>query len=119
MRLCDVTDCRILVSVTRIGSKLKKRHKVGPREDHLMPSWRLQDAKARFSEVVRRVRSEGPQHVTVHGRDAVVIISAEEFHRLKGNVTGKTLIAALQASPFREVDIEPERNPMPVREVKL
>jgi prevent-host-death family protein len=85
----------------------------------LLPSWRLQDAKARFSEVVRRVRSEGPQHVTVHGRDAVVIISAEEFHRLKGNVTGKVLIAALQASPLREVEIEPERKPMPVREVKL
>jgi prevent-host-death family protein len=34
----------------------------------------LQDAKARFSELVRRVRSEGPQQVTVHGRDEVVII---------------------------------------------
>jgi prevent-host-death family protein len=43
----------------------------------------LQDAKARFSELVRRVRSEGPQHVTVHGRDAVVVISAEEFRRLR------------------------------------
>ena len=49
----------------------------------------------------------------------VRVISAEEFHRLKGNVTGKDLIAALQASPFREVDIEPERKPMPVRDVKL
>ena len=46
--------------------------------------WLLQDAKARFSELVRRVRSEGPQHVTVHGRDEVVVISAEEFRRLKG-----------------------------------
>ncbi|NBT97438.1 MAG: type II toxin-antitoxin system prevent-host-death family antitoxin [Methylocystaceae bacterium] len=31
-------------------------------------SWPLQDAKARFSELVRRACSEGPQHVTVHGR---------------------------------------------------
>ncbi|MGZ9115857.1 MAG: type II toxin-antitoxin system Phd/YefM family antitoxin, partial [Methylocystis sp.] len=45
--------------------------------------WVLQDAKARFSELVRRVRSEGPQHVTVHGRDAVVVVSAEEFRRLE------------------------------------
>jgi prevent-host-death family protein len=45
--------------------------------------WLLQDAKARFSELVRRVRSEGPQRVTVHGRDEVVVISAEEFCRLK------------------------------------
>jgi prevent-host-death family protein len=79
----------------------------------------LQDAKARFSELVRRVRSEGPQHVTVHGRDEVVIISAEEFRRLKGDRTGKTLIAAMQDSPYRNIDIAPERTPLPVREVGL
>jgi prevent-host-death family protein len=81
--------------------------------------WLLQDAKARFSELVRRVRSEGPQHVTVHGRDEVVIISAEEFRRLKGEHTGEALIAAMQASPHRDVDIEPSRAAMPVREVRL
>jgi prevent-host-death family protein len=57
--------------------------------------WILQDAKARFSELVRRVRSEGPQHVTVHGRDEVVVISIEEFRRLKGDRTGTALIAAM------------------------
>ena len=81
--------------------------------------WRLQDAKARFSELVRRVRSEGPQHVTVHGRDEVVVIAAEEFRRLKGDLTGQALIAAMQASPHRNIDIEPRRAPMPVREVAL
>jgi prevent-host-death family protein len=79
--------------------------------------WLLQDAKARFSELVRRVRSEGPQRVTVHGRDEVVVISAEEFRRLKGDPTGEALIAAMQASPLRNIDIEPKRAPMPVREV--
>jgi prevent-host-death family protein len=81
--------------------------------------WLLQDAKARFSELVRRVRSEGPQHVTVHGRDEVVVIAAEEFRRLKGDLTGQALIAAMQASPHRDIDIEPRREPMPVREVSL
>ena len=81
--------------------------------------WVLQDAKARFSELVRRVRSEGPQHVTVHGRDEVVVIAAEEFRRLKGQVTGQALIAAMQASPHREIEIEPERRPLPVRDVSL
>jgi prevent-host-death family protein len=81
--------------------------------------WRLQDAKARFSELVRRVRSEGPQRVTVHGRDEVVVISAEEFRRLKGDLTGKSLIAAMQASPYREIDLEPRRAPMPVRKVAV
>jgi prevent-host-death family protein len=81
--------------------------------------WLLQDAKARFSELVRRVRSEGPQHVTVHGRDEVVVIAAEEFRRLKGDLTGEALIAAMQASPHRQIDIEPKRAPMPVRGVAL
>ena len=81
--------------------------------------WLLQDAKARFSELVRRVRSEGPQHVTVHGRDEVVVIAAEEFRRLKGDPTGQALIVAMQASPHRDIDIEPKRTPMPVREVSL
>src|SRR5476649_2690561 len=71
--------------------------------------WLLQDAKARFSELVRRVRSEGPQRVTVHGRDEVVVISVEEFRRLKGDLTGTSLIAAMQASPHRDVDLEAAR----------
>jgi prevent-host-death family protein len=79
----------------------------------------LQDAKARFSELVRRVHSEGPQHVTVHGRDEVVVVSADEFRRLKGDLTGEALIAAMQASPYRDIEIEPRRSPMPVRAVSL
>jgi prevent-host-death family protein len=81
--------------------------------------WLLQDAKARFSELVRKVRSEGPQHVTVHGRDEVVVIAAEEFRRLRGDATGRALVDAIQASPHREVDIIPERAVMPVRNVTL
>jgi prevent-host-death family protein len=81
--------------------------------------WLLQDAKARFSELVRKVRSEGPQHVTVHGRDEVVVIAAEEFRRLKGNATGQALIEAMQASPHRDIDIAPRRRTMPVRDISL
>src|SRR5437763_13113883 len=81
--------------------------------------WRLQDAKARFSELVRRVHTEGPQHVSVHGRDRVVVIAAEEFRRLRGNLTGEALVKAMQASPCRDVDIEPRRSRSPVRGVTL
>lgn len=81
--------------------------------------WRLQDAKARFSELVRMAHSEGPQHVTLHGRDAVVVVDADEFDRLEGTRTGELLIRALQASPHRQIEIEPSRSPMPVRTVKL
>lgn len=81
--------------------------------------WRLQDAKARFSEVVRLAHSDGPQHVTLHGRDSVVVVNADEFRRLSGVRTGQLLIDALHASPQRELQLEPRRSAMPVRAVKL
>jgi prevent-host-death family protein len=104
---------RNLVSMTRIVKPVR------PRLPRAPGRWSLQDAKARFSELVRRAHSEGPQHVTVHGRDGVVVVSAHEYHRLKGDRSGAALIAALQASPDRDVEIEPERAPMPVREIDL
>ncbi|MGH8327192.1 MAG: type II toxin-antitoxin system prevent-host-death family antitoxin [Steroidobacteraceae bacterium] len=81
--------------------------------------WILQDAKARFSELVRKVRSDGPQHVTVHGREEVVVIAAEEFRRLEGRPSGKALVEAMRASPRGPVTLDPARNPMPVRDVLL
>ena len=65
------------------------------------------------------MRTEGPQHVTVHGRDEVVVIAAEEFRRLKGDLTGEALVAAMQSSPFRGIDIEPARSRARVRDVDL
>ena len=87
--------------------------------DRFPGHWPLQTAKARFSELVRRVKDEGPQHVTVHGRDEVVIIAADEFRRLSGGTTGQALVDALQSSPYPEVEIEPGRTAMPVRGVDL
>ena len=82
-------------------------------------SWVLQDAKARFSEVVRRAKLEGPQRVSVHGREEVVVISAEEFRRLKGERSGGALVEAMQASPSRDIEIAPARSVMPVRALDL
>jgi prevent-host-death family protein len=50
--------------------------------DQTPSNWQLQDAKARFSELVRRARAQGPQHVSVRGEPAVVVVSEEEFARL-------------------------------------
>lgn len=82
-------------------------------------AWRLQDAKAQFSEVVRRATQDGPQHVTVHGREAVVVVGAEEFKRLQGGRTGQSLVDALTSSPYREISLAPERHVLPVRDVLL
>jgi hypothetical protein len=53
----------------------------------------------------------------VHGRDEVVIITVEE-RRLKGDATG-ALIRTMHASPYRGVDVEPKRKPMPVCDISL
>jgi len=55
----------------------------GGKDGYGLPrAWKLEDAKAKFSEVVRLAQSEGPQRVTVRGRDAVVVISVAELDRL-------------------------------------
>ena len=79
----------------------------------------LQDAKARFSELVRRVHDEGPQHVTVYGRDEVVVIAADEFRRLRGDLTGAVLVDAMQALPYRALSLDRKRARLPVRGVVL
>jgi prevent-host-death family protein len=82
-------------------------------------TWALQDAKARFSEVVRKAKSEGPQRITVHGREEVVLVSIEEYRRMKGEGTGSAIVAAFRNSPFKEIDLEPPRVRSRVRPVKL
>ena len=66
--------------------------------------WRLEQAKARFSEVVRLAREAGPQHVTVHGRDAVVVVSAEDFARLSPAASAPSLAALFGTGPFKRLD---------------
>lgn len=64
-----------------------------------MSVWKLEDAKNRFSEVVRRARTEGPQLVTKHGREAAVVLSAEAYQEL---AAPGTLLDFLCSSPFAE-----------------
>lgn len=47
--------------------------------------WLLRDAKARFSEVVRRAVDQGPRHVSVRGEPAVVVLSEKTFAELTGS----------------------------------
>jgi prevent-host-death family protein len=81
--------------------------------------WRLQDAKARFSEVVREAQQRGPQRVTLHGRDAVVIVGADEFDRLQHPVTGRDIVTALAASPLADLKFDRLTIKPRVRNVRL
>lgn len=82
-------------------------------------SWKLEDAKAKFSELVRQARTGGPQLVTVHGQEAVVVISVEEFARLLPPQKFLSLHALLSQSPLGDLDFEREPLLSPLRDVEL
>jgi len=65
--------------------------------------WKLEDAKARFSEVVKRAEQGEPQHVTVRGRDAVVVLSAKAYARLTPTASG-SLATLFGTGPFTRLD---------------
>lgn len=44
--------------------------------------WPVQDAKQRFSELVRRAESDGPQFITRHGAEVAVILDIDEYRQL-------------------------------------
>jgi prevent-host-death family protein len=71
--------------------------------------WQLQDAKARFSEVFQLARSRGPQRVTRHGKEAVMVVPAEEFERLSGRSRQGGLIEFFAKSPLAGSGIKLER----------
>lgn len=84
--------------------------KVDSRLPPVARGWKLEDAKARFSEVVRLARSEGPQRVTVRGKDAVVIISADELERLLPPERKKPLVAFLEGLHLDGLDLTREHD---------
>ena len=88
-------------------------------ENGLGERWRLQDAKAHFSEVVKRAREQGPQRVTLHGKDAVVIVAAETYDRDRERHTGRRLVEALAASPLGDIEFERPFITGPVRDVEV
>lgn len=73
--------------------------------------WKLEDAKARFSEVVRRAQAVGPQRVTVRGEPAVVIIDAAELERLVPSEARPPLVEFLEGLGLDELDLTRERDP--------
>lgn len=82
-----------------------------------MQTWQLQEAKARFSEVVKKAREEGPQEVTVRGEPYVVVLAREEYDRLVR--PRPSLVAFMQSSPMAGADLTLERDQSPVRDLSL
>ncbi len=81
------------------------------RIDRADPTWKLEDAKARFSEVVRLARDVGPQRVTVRGQPAVVIVGADEYDRLSPSAKKQSLVEFLSSlAPLGDLDVERDRD---------
>ena len=82
--------------------------------------WQLQTAKARFSELFRRARTDGPQVVTCHGKEAVVVISGEEYERLaRKSHQPRSLVQFFRQSPLVGVELDLEREKGEAREIQL
>jgi prevent-host-death family protein len=83
-------------------------------------SWQLQTAKARFSEVFRRARTEGPQRITRQGKEGVVMIAQEQYDRLVGKShQPKSLVQFFRESPLVGLELHFERDKDPGRDIDL
>lgn len=70
--------------------------------------WQLQEAKSKFSQVVNRALQEGPQIVTRHGEEVVVVLAVDEYRKLTGS--RPTLLELLLNSPLADSGIELTRD---------
>ncbi len=79
--------------------------------------WQLQEAKNKFSQVVNEALNKGPQVVTRRGKEIVVILSKEDYGRLKKSQSG--VVEFFQSSPLVGVELDLERDKTHPREVTL
>ena len=79
--------------------------------------WQLQEAKNKFSQLVEKAQHEGPQFVTKHGKESVVVLSVEEYKKIvkpKSN-----LFQFIQTSPLSDALINIERDKSLGRDIEL
>jgi len=79
-------------------------------------TWSLQDAKARFSELVRLAETKGPQRITRHGEEVVVIVRASEYEATKKK---PSLVEFFRDSPLAGQDWDFPRDKSHPRDIKL
>ncbi len=79
--------------------------------------WQLQEAKNRFSEVINKALGEGPQIVTRHGEEIVVILSKAEYKRLLKSRTG--LLDFFRRSPLVGIELDLKRDQSLPRDIDL
>ena len=79
--------------------------------------WQLQNAKNKFSSLVDKAQHNGPQIVTKHGKDTVVVISIDEYKKL--TTPEKNLVKFFQSSPLTTEKVDLKRPKDLPRDIKL
>src|SRR5205809_6085619 len=83
-------------------------------------AWQIQTAKARFSELFRLARTEGPQRITRQGKEGVVMISDEQYDRLMvRSHQPKSIVQFFRQSPLVGVKLNLERDKDAGRDLEL
>lgn len=82
-----------------------------------MGQWQLQDAKARFSELIKSVQEEGPQQVTVRGKPSAVVISVEEYEAMKRQ--RPSFVDLMRSSPLVGEELTLDRAGSMTRDIAL
>ena len=83
-------------------------------------AWQVQTAKARFSEVFRLARTEGPQRITRQAKEGVVMISDEQYDRLMvKSRQPKSLVQFFRESPLVGIELDLERDKDTGRDIEL
>lgn len=117
-RLHIVNLVRLVSEVKSIMARSKKSTQ--PIAKRRNQPWQLQTAKARFSELFRRARTEGPQVVTRQGKEQVVVLPVEQFAQLtKRARQRKSLVRFFAESPLASVALDFSRDIDSGREIKL
>jgi prevent-host-death family protein len=83
-------------------------------------SWQIQSAKARFSEVFRKARTEGPQRITRQGKEGVVMVAEEQYEQLVGKSRQpKNIVDFFRQSPLLGLKLDLKRDRSPARDIDL
>jgi prevent-host-death family protein len=75
--------------------------------NHHSRTWPLQEAKAKFSELVRLAQTDGPQTVTVHGQPSVLVTKIPDATKDMSQMTGAEFIAAMRRGQLFDFEMPP------------
>jgi antitoxin Phd len=80
-------------------------------------TWQLQEAKSKFSHLVEKALHNGPQFVTKHGNNAVVVLSFKEYQEITRPKSD--LVTFLRSSPLVTIELDISRDKNPPRDIEL